>query len=143
MGAPTAEHRLIGLKEAREAIGLSQFGLADDLSQSRSTIAKIEKGETARLSTIYKIFGDFSEAYADKFLLLEINKKDDTEFEIVFTRKENSDKNQKFYEKLSSTKKDLSDLLLDVRRYGNLEDKQEMRKILNLLSSDADELLTA
>lgn len=87
MAALAADWNVSRVAELRASLGLSQVALAEKVGISRPTLAKIESGESTKLSTINFLVTRLQEEYGDQFEALELVETGQNGYELHFERK--------------------------------------------------------
>lgn len=95
MATLLAEWSLARVPEFRAAVALSQTALAERVGLSRPTMAKIESGETTKLSTVNFLVTRLQEEFDDLFESIELREISPNAYELYFVKKEPPEKNRK------------------------------------------------
>lgn len=88
MAALTADWNVSRIAEFRTTLGLSQVAMAERVGISRPTLAKIESGETTKLSTINFLVTRLQEEFGDQFDAIELVEAGPNGYELHFERKQ-------------------------------------------------------
>lgn len=87
MAALSADWNVSRVAEFRTSLGLSQVALAEKVGISRPTLAKIESGETIKLSTINFLVTRLQEDFGDQFETIELVENGDNSYDLHFEKK--------------------------------------------------------
>ncbi len=88
MATLLADWTVQNVAEFRGVIGLSQVALAEKVGLSRPTLAKIEAGEPAKLSTVNFLLARLQEEFGDQFDVIELVEVGPNRYDLRFVRRE-------------------------------------------------------